>query len=45
MSKSLLQIGEEIEQGGAGTALAGKYKNAEALEQAYLELQKNLETF
>ena len=36
-----LQIGEEMEQ-QQGTMLAGKYKNAEELEAAYIELQKKL---
>ena len=36
-----LQIGEEMEQ-QQGQRLAGKYKNAEELEAAYLELQKKL---
>lgn len=36
-----LQIGEEMEQ-QQGKMLAGKYKNAEELESAYLELQKKL---
>lgn len=36
-----LQIGEEMEQ-QQGKMLAGKYKNAEDLESAYLELQKKL---
>lgn len=35
-----LQIGEEMEQ-QQEAKLAGKYKNAEELEAAYLELQKN----
>lgn len=36
-----LQIGEEMEQ-QQETMLAGKYKNAEELEAAYIELQKKL---
>ena len=36
-----LQIGEEMEQ-QQSKMLAGKYKNAEELESAYLELQKKL---
>lgn len=36
-----LQIGEEMEQ-QQDTMLAGKYKNAEELEAAYIELQKKL---
>jgi len=38
-----LQIGEEMEQ-QQETMLAGKYKNAEELEAAYIELQKKLGT-
>ena len=38
-----LQIGEEMEQQHE-TMLAGKYKNAEELEAAYIELQKKLGT-
>ena len=36
-----LQIGEEMQQ-EQETMLAGKYKNAEELEAAYIELQKKL---
>ena len=36
-----LQVGEELEAQHE-QMLAGKYKNAEELESAYLELQKNL---
>ena len=36
-----LQVGEEMEQ-QQEQRLAGKYKNAEELEAAYLELQKKL---
>ena len=36
-----LQVGEEMEQ-QQETMLAGKYKNAEELEAAYIELQKKL---
>ena len=38
-----LQIGEEMEQ-QQENMLAGKYKNAEELEAAYIELQKKLGT-
>jgi len=38
-----LQIGEEMEE-QQETMLAGKYKNAEELEAAYIELQKKLGT-
>ena len=37
-----LQIGEKLVEEQA-ELLAGKYKNAEDLEKAYVELQKNLE--
>ena len=36
-----LQLGEEM-QAEQEQLLAGKYKNAEELEQAYVELQKKL---
>ena len=36
-----LKVGEEIEQ-GQDELLAGKYKNAQELEKAYVELQKKL---
>ena len=36
-----LKVGEEIEQ-GQEELLAGKYKNAQELEKAYVELQKKL---
>lgn len=36
-----LQVGEELEQ-EQGRRLAGKYKNADELEAAYIELQKKL---
>ena len=35
-----LQVGEEMAE-QQGELLAGKYKNAEDLEKAYVELQKN----
>ena len=36
-----LQIGEEMQQ-QQEQVLAGKYKNAEELEKAYIELEKKL---
>ena len=36
-----LQVGEQLAE-QQGELLAGKYKNAEELEQAYVELQKKL---
>ena len=36
-----LQVGEEMAK-EQGELLAGKYKNAEDLEKAYVELQKKL---
>ena len=38
--KDSLQVGEKLTQ-EQGELLAGKYKNAEDLEKAYIELQKN----
>ena len=35
-----LQVGEQMAK-DQGELLAGKYKNAEDLEKAYIELQKN----
>ena len=35
-----LQLGEQMAK-DQGELLAGKYKNAEDLEKAYIELQKN----
>ncbi|ADD95006.1 hypothetical protein [uncultured phage MedDCM-OCT-S04-C24] len=40
--KESLAIAESLEQ-GEQPLLAGKFKDTEALEQAYVELQKNLE--
>ena len=37
-----LAIGEQAEADQEATMLAGKFKDAEALEQAYIELQKKL---
>ena len=36
-----LQVGEQMQQ-AQDQLLAGKYKNAEELEQGYIELQKKL---
>ena len=40
--KESLAIAESLEQGDTQPLLAGKFKDAEALEQAYVELQKKL---
>ncbi len=40
--KESLAIAESLEQGSEQPLLAGKFKDAEALEQAYVELQKKL---
>ena len=40
--KESLAVAEALEQGDAQPLLAGKFKDTEALEQAYVELQKKL---